>query len=238
MRNLYDIAGITVLIEYKYGYTAKFLSDYIVYDKEPEIFISCTDKELLSELEVSEIKIIEVVENACILRKLASILLKNYNTVLFHASAICYKGNAYLFTAPSGTGKSTHAKFLKELLNDEIKYINDDKPFIKYDDKISKFIVYGSPWNGKHRLSNNVNFPLKAIIKLERGETNEVEKISSTSVLNLLLEQAYLNKTEEETLKLLDIINLLFSKTEFYKLKCKAELESAKVTFNKILKGE
>ncbi|MBO5889731.1 MAG: hypothetical protein J6Q58_06310 [Clostridia bacterium] len=235
MKNIYRIADFNILIEYKYNYTFKVLEEYLVEGNvTPDIEISVTEKELEVELEKSEIKILDVVENSCILRKLANLFIEKYSAVLFHASAIAYNGNAYLFTAPSGTGKSTHTGLLKELLGDKLTYINDDKPFIKLVD--GKFYVYGSPWSGKHRLNSNVCVPLKAVIKLERSNTNSVNKLDTVSALTCLLEQAYRYDNEIGASNLLDFINKMLNSVVFYNLKCNKDISAAQVSFENILK--
>ncbi len=236
MKYLYNIADFNILIEYNYKYTYKFLEKFLSKESlEPDVFINVTQGELEKELEIAEIKIIDVVENSLILRKLATELLINHSTVLFHASSVAYKNKAYLFTAPSGTGKSTHTAFLKSLLGDEITYINDDKPFIRLID--GKFYVYGSPWCGKHMLSNNIKAPLQAIVKINRSDENSVYSLNSTEALTLMLEQAYSYKDEISTTKLLDYINLIFKQAKLFKLNCTNSIESAKVSYNNILKG-
>ncbi len=236
MKYLYKILSLNVLIEYNYKYTYKFLEEFLApIDAEPDICIAVTDSELKAELELSEIKIVDVVENSLILRKLANLLLKERGVVLFHASAISYNGGAYLFTAPSGTGKSTHTALLKSLLGDEVTYINDDKPFLALKDGVIH--VYGSPWCGKHRLSNNISAPLKAIVKINRSAVNTVERLSSKEALKLLLEQAYSYDDVEAVSALLDIINLTLKEVRLFKLNCNVSEEAARLSLNKILKG-
>lgn len=238
MKNIYNIANFNILIEYKYKYTYKFLEDFLVENDsiEPDFSISIGEKEMISEFSKSEIKIMDVVESSAILRKLANVLLSKYSTVLFHSSSIKYNDGAYLFTAPSGTGKSTHTALIKKLLGDKVEYINDDKPFIKLEN--DGFYVYGSPWRGKHRLGGNVSAPLKAIVKVTRGKENKVEKLDPLNSLNLLLEQAYSYNDVNATSILLDVINLMLGKVKFYELYCNTDIESAKVSFENILKGE
>ena len=238
MKGLYKIADLCVLIEYRFNFTKKFLKEYECNCNDKVDFtLSITDEELNIELDNSEIKILDVVESTCILRKFSYILTTKYNGVLFHGSSIAYNGNAFVFTAKSGVGKSTHTSNLKALLGDKITYINDDKPIIRYFESEDCFYVYGSPWNGKHFLSNNVKIPLKAIIKVNRGKKNEVSKISSLSALNFLVEQSYSNDDEKMQIKRFDIISKMLSKVEFYNLTCVKDISSAKATFNDILNG-
>jgi len=90
-------------------------------------------------------------------RKLSTSLV-SYKTILFHGSAIMVNNKGIIFTAPSGTGKSTHSEKWNRLFGAE--YINDDKPYISVKDE---FLVHGSPWMGVHHLGNNVSYPLSAI---------------------------------------------------------------------------
>ena len=100
---------------------------------------------------------------------------------LFHGSAIAYKGSGVLFTAVSGTGKSTHTAFWKEVFPEEVIYVNDDKPLIRFDGKVP--YVCGTPWNGKHFRGNNVDVPLKAVCLLKRGLENEMHRVSKKDAM-------------------------------------------------------
>jgi hypothetical protein len=235
MKNIYKIANFNVLIEYKYNYTFKFLEKYLTVENcTPDIYISISEEELQKEYETSEIKILSVVESSCILRKLAKCLIDNFNTILFHASAVAHNGSAFLFTAKSGTGKSTHTGLLKELLGDEITYINDDKPFIKYQNE--EFFVYGNPWQGKHDLGENISVKLKAIVKITRSKDNFVKELDTISALNVLLEQSFSYNEETSINNLLELINKMLNKVKFYELYCNKDISSAKVSYNEILK--
>ncbi|MBR3644042.1 MAG: hypothetical protein IKN57_11095, partial [Parasporobacterium sp.] len=83
--------------------------------------------------------------------------MPRYDTFLFHGSAIAVDNKAYVFAAPSGTGKSTHARLWRELLGDRAVMVNDDKPLIRVTEEES--IIFGTPWNGKHHLSRNIAVP-------------------------------------------------------------------------------
>ena len=97
----------------------------------------------------------------------------SYDTILFHGSVIAVDGIGYLFTAKSGTGKSTHTRLWREYFGDRAAMVNDDKPLLKITD--SSVIAYGTPYNGKHRLGTNISVPLKAICILTRAADNHIE---------------------------------------------------------------
>lgn len=73
--------------------------------------------------------------------------LINLGGFMLHASAIVVDNKAYLFSAPSGTGKSTHTKLWQECFGDKAIIINDDKPAIRIEE--GKCFAYGTPFSGK-----------------------------------------------------------------------------------------
>jgi len=101
--------------------------------------------------------------------------LLDYEGMVLHASALAYEERAYLFSAPCGTGKSTHARQWQEHFgSDKVQIINDDKPALRLTD--GSFYVFGTPWSGKSEYSLNVQVPLQAICFLEQSAHNWIEK--------------------------------------------------------------
>lgn len=85
-------------------------------------------------------------ETLAVYRKIADYLL-SCNTLLFHGSVITVDGEGYLFTAQSGTGKSTHTRLWREYFGERAVMVNDDKPLLHITD--SGMTAYGTPWDGK-----------------------------------------------------------------------------------------
>ena len=113
---------------------------------EVEIDAVCEEtdlKKLLTTVNISS----EMAEFINLHRKVCEYLL-NYDIIMFHSSAFALDGKAYIFTAPSGTGKSTHAKLWRERFNDRVIIINDDKPLLAFND--NGIIAHGSPWPEKN----------------------------------------------------------------------------------------
>ena len=102
----------------------------------------------------------DYLEELAVYRKIAE-KMPYYDTFLFHGSAVAVDGQTYLFTAKSGTGKSTHSRLWRKLLGDRAVMVNDDKPLIRVDD--DGVTIFGTPYDGKHRLSTNTALPLKAV---------------------------------------------------------------------------
>ena len=170
----------------------------------------------------------EQLELTAIQRKIAEGLFA-YDALIFHSSAVAVDGVAYLFTAKSGTGKSTHTRLWRQMFGDRAVMVNDDKPFLRMSS--NGVMVYGSPWNGKHRLGSNICVPLKAICVLERGEVNEIVPIAPEEALSMLLQQS--NRPTRPSLlpKYLELLDKLAGGTVFYRLRCNMDSEAALVAY-------
>ena len=229
MEGKYKIAGVVFGLKTKYAYTHRLCEEY-QSDEEEMFAIETDDVSIKREEEASEqVFPPPYLESLAVYRQLCNRILSDYDGFLFHASAVAVDGYAYLFTAPSGTGKSTHARLWRELLGERAVMINDDKPIIRCVD--GNFYVYGTPWNGKHRLSKNARAEIAAICELTRGEKNEIVRIPPAEMIRVLMNQSLRGEDGESMLKLLDLFDKLAKKTAFYRLKCNISEEAARVAY-------
>lgn len=167
-------------------------------------------------------------EVLAVYRKIAE-WMPGRDTFLFHGSVIAVDGAAYMFTAASGTGKSTHTRLWRELLGERAVMVNDDKPLIHVDAQ-GKAVAYGTPWCGKERIGNNISVPLKAVCLLERSEKNRIQKIGRGEAYPMLLQQAYRPDDAaamRQTLALLDRMDVAF-----YRLGCNMDISAAELAHN------
>ncbi len=226
MQGVYSFAEVNFLVEYKYRYTEELFKPYKV-SENPSATITLTDSDYEFERQRSSAPI-EYLENLAILRKIIVILLTEHKAVLFHGSAIKCGENGFLFTAPSGTGKSTHTRLLKEYLGEKVSYINDDKPILKVGS--NGVTIYGSAWNGKHWLGENTSAPLKAICVIKRAENNSIEKLDKALAVRTLLEQTVGYANKEQAIKLLEVISGIVDSVDFYTLYCNKDISAAKTS--------
>ena len=168
----------------------------------------------------------ETLELTALLRAVTEKLFA-YDTLLFHGSAICVDGEVYLFTAKSGTGKSTHTRLWRQLLGSRAVTVNDDKPFLRLG--AEEVTVCGNPWNGKHGLGCNMQAPLRAICILERGTENRICRIPAKEALRLLLQQSSRPRSPALLPKYMELIDALSGAVAFYRLQCNMEPSAAKV---------
>lgn len=226
------LADIVIRIEPMYDYIRQYCRDYLT--DEPERFtVRITPADIAYEREKTQegsmINFSDAyLETLAVYRKIAEKLLE-YDTLLFHGSVIAVDGVGYLFTAKSGTGKSTHTRLWREYFGDRAVMINDDKPLLKLTDEGIQ--VYGTPWDGKHRLSSNISVPLKAITVLTRAQENHITRELSRNVYPVLLQQVYRPKDAQRLQKTMKLVDSLMEKTEFYLLGCNMEPEAAVVAY-------
>jgi hypothetical protein len=144
--------------------------------------------------------------------------------MFLHAATVIYKEGAYAFSAPSGTGKTTHILKWKKLFGDNVRILNGDKLFLRcIDDEI---IAFGNPWQGKENLGENLKCPLKGIFVLKRDKTNYVRRLSAIEALKSLVDSTLFPKDREGRIKQLDFLEKLISKIHVLELHCNLDDES------------
>lgn len=166
-------------------------------------------------------------ETLSVYRKIATDLLR-FDAFLMHGAVIGLNGFAYMFTAPSGVGKTTHTNYWLKAFPDAFM-INGDKPILRFEGE--KVFACGTPWAGKEGLNKNISLPLKSICILTRGDKNEISPIGFNNIYPLLIGQSYRPKTAEDINKTMQFIKKLREITKFYLLKCNLDPNAANVAF-------
>ena len=247
------LAGIPIEVRCRYEENLEFLKDYIIdanTDREPLFTVEPAEEDLqriqdgFSRMDkaaglITYRRTEPYLENNAIHALLAEKLAEHY-ILLMHGSAMCMDGQAVIFTAPSGTGNSTHAHLWRDLFDDgsgRIWMINDDKPLLRVRDEEVR--VFGTPWDGKHHLSRNASAPLKAIVRLERGEENRLMTMGAAAAFQLLFRQVFASPNRETMRKIADLEKKLLINADhigigFYRLVCNMEPEAALVAWEGI----
>ena len=167
-------------------------------------------------------------ETLAVYRKIAE-QLPYFDALLMHGSCLAVDGQSYLFTAKSGTGKSTHARLWRETMGDRVVMVNDDKPLIRFVDGQPQ--AFGTPWDGKHRLSSNIAVPLRAICILERGVQNRIVPITASEAYPKLVQQIYRPLNALTMAKTLQLIDRLSTTVALWLLECNMDPDAARVAF-------
>lgn len=152
----------------------------------------------------------------------------SFGRLLMHGSVLSVDGRGYMFTARSGTGKSTHVRLWRNLFGERAVMVNDDKPLLRVADDGVR--IYGTPWDGKHRLSNNISVPLQAICILTRSADNHIREIRPSEAVEMLLKQTYHPDDPMALLEVLSLIDILSRHVRFYLLGCNMDPSAALVS--------
>ena len=155
--------------------------------------------------------------------------LLSFDGMMLHSSAVVMDGYAYLFSAPCGTGKSTHTTMWREAFGyDRVLMLNDDKPALRLED--GRWYAYGTPWSGKTAQNVNMRVPVGGVCVLTRGESNEITPFGGTQAVLALLEQTVRPAGIEARGRLLELMDSLLSKVPVWKLKCTPTHDAARVS--------
>ena len=144
--------------------------------------------------------------------------LLRFDGMMLHSSCIAVDGQAYLFSASSGTGKSTHTSLWKEHFGDRAVYVNDDKPALRFIN--GKVYACGTPFSGKTSLNSNVIVPVKGICLLNRGVENSIRIAARAYAVPKLFNQSYRPQDPELMDLALDILGRVIENVPVYELFC------------------
>jgi hypothetical protein len=223
------MAGVVIEIRSIYGYIHDMCAGYRIPEQPPDIVIETTNEDIVLEYDVQECEWDgDIIETFVVHRKLATCML-DYNVLLFHGSAVAVDGMVYIFTAKSGTGKSTHTSLWRRKFGDRAVMVNDDKPMLKVDK--GGVFVCGTPWSGKEHLDTNVELPLKAICTIHQAEDNHIEGVSVQNALPVLLEQSFRPDSVMDMKKMLGILGDIAEHIPIYEMGCNMNPEAADVAW-------
>jgi hypothetical protein len=226
--------GVQPLFQSTKEYCKQFLTH-----REPEFFVNMPEEDLAYEQILLDQEAVEqglkfrkfpepFLERSIIQRRVADDLVGR-NILMLHGSTVAVDGFAYLFTAPCGTGKSTHTRLWREVFGERSIMVNDDKPFLQ----ITAQGVYacGSPWSGKHGLDSNVTLPLGGICILERGTENRIVPMAAEDAMPMLLHQSYHPMDSAREAALASLLNRLTQQVPLWHMHCTKDPAAAQVAY-------
>lgn len=218
------IAGLTVEIRHLNRIALRGAAGFLCPEGQPDFSVEVTQPDIDDERERCFREEGEqalsygaaALERTAIYRKIAQILPR-YDAFVMHGAVVALDGNGYLFTAKSGTGKTTHANlWLKNIPGSFI--LDGDKPIVRLQNGIA--YVCGTPWNGKERQGTADCLPLKGIALLYRDGENTVSPIRFASAAPTLIRQTYRPEDRAALAKTLSLLSAVGEKTPLYELKC------------------
>lgn len=230
------LAGIVIDIRGQYDYLKECCRDYLT-EEAAELEIEITEQDILAECADKEAEKFgfPYLETLAVLRKIAD-LMPEYNRFLMHGAVLSWKGEGYMFTAPSGTGKSTHVALWKKYLGEDVRIINGDKPILIVDEK--EVYVCGTPWAGKEHWQTNTSVPLRGICFLKRGKQNQIRQVAAPEALPLLMGQVYYTGDAAMAKRTLELLDVVFQNVPMYLLECDISEAAVKCSFNALRNKE
>ncbi len=236
MLKYYDIAGLTVQMDCS-GRTAEQSIPYICNHPtsiditiSPERIKKISDFWKSSEPQVNDDDLQYMATGA-----LFYLHLLQHNGLMLHSSAVVVDGKAYLFTADSGTGKSTHTSLWVKHFGDRAFILNDDKPALRLEN--GKWYAYGTPWSGKDDISRNFRAEVAGIAILERGQNNEIYPYQGIEAIFAIFSQVNRTKLSDDRIKLMELLDKLISTVPIWKLRCNMNPDAVTVSYNTMSKG-
>ncbi|MBQ8622103.1 MAG: hypothetical protein IJ422_07295 [Oscillospiraceae bacterium] len=219
----YKIAGLVVEMD-SFGRTVKQGAPYRCEAAKPDIIIR-TDWQSLQKTQphLSD----EDCEYLCTGGSFYRQLL-NFDGMMLHASAVVLDRKAYLFSAPCGTGKSTHTALWKQVFGNRTVILNDDKPALRLEE--GTWYAYGTPWSGKYDMSINMKAPVAGICFLHQAEENQIKPIKGVQAVRHLLEQTSRPPEPDLRCKLMELLDLLMQKVPLWEMGCNTELEAVRIS--------
>ena len=236
-----SLAQKDIEIECHYRIVFKQCRDYLSTFDTPDLLISVSQEEMEAEASrlppitehyegVATTKFFGNVENDIVHRKIAEGMLA-FDTFLMHGAVVALDHQAFMFTAPSGTGKTTRVRLWLERYPGSY-VVNGDKPLIKVSE--SQAIACGTPWCGKEGWNTNAMVPIRAIFLLERadeGEDSTIKEINLGEAFPFLLQQTYRPKNASSMLKTIQLLKSIDGKVRFYKFRSTATTEAIRLAY-------
>lgn len=236
------IAGIPIEIHTLFDSLRNF-EPYIT-DEAPKFTVHMVKKDVDSEMERSMAECeyegiayqeysAEELENTAVYRKIAD-KLPDFDAFVFHGSCVAVDGKAYLFTAKSGTGKTTHTNLW--LKNIEGSYvINGDKPVLRIIDGVP--YACGTPWMGKENYGTSEMLPLAGICLVNRGTENIIRRTDFKAVYPRLIGQTYRPENGALVSKTVKLLELVTENVPVYELYCNMDNEAALIAYDGMKNG-
>ncbi len=214
--------------------TASFFEGFLADGgAEPEVTVESDEKLISLIMENTP----EVENLACAefnaLAYAASKGILPFGAVIFHGCAFVWRERAWIFTAPSGTGKTTQYVQWKRRFGGEIEILNGDKPVIAVED--GEVNVYCSPWKGKERMGNLLRAPLGGIIMLAQADENRIQRLGVRACAPYLYRRFVVNDLSADEMKTVCAIEeKMLEKAPVWLLCNRGDIASAELTHEEL----
>lgn len=234
-----QLAGVNLTINYNFSSTYNCLCKFYREGGEGKV-IEITEDRLLYEKRYLECKFplrkfsFAELEYNVVYREVVNYLSK-FNIHVMHGVLLKIHNSGLLFTAPSGTGKSTHAMLWKEKFGREVSIINGDKPLLKLQP--DGIMAYGSPWNGKERIGCSDQVPLRKICIVQRYSQNTLTSLDwNAETITYFLTKGIVHGIHHSIIDNLKWLKVISNYVSLYELKCNISEEAVNTAYTGMFK--
>ncbi|MBE6720743.1 MAG: hypothetical protein E7571_08865 [Ruminococcaceae bacterium] len=222
-----NFAKLNITVNCKFDYTYNFCKDYLS-NGNADFEVSVSDEETDKEIAESPYNPSRpYAESICVYRAIAE-KLPYYDRCVFHGAVISYRGRGYIFTAPSGTGKTTHIGLWQKYL-DGVEIVNGDKPVLHIEE--DGVTAYATPYAGKEGYQNHSSVPLCGICLLEQAPQNSIRRLDTAECVTHIMSQTYKPYDTGAVIKTLEMLDRLLRNIPVYLLSCNIGEEAVKYSF-------
>lgn len=157
-----------------------------------------------------------------------------HDALLLHASFIRVRGHGILFTAPSGTGKSTQADQWKEFEGADI--LNGDRAALRRSGE--RWMAWGLPYAGTSGIYRNESAPIAALVVLRQAKENRIRKLGPAEALRLIYPELSIHRWDAGFVD--KAVNLFLNVTDavpIYLLECLPDRGAVQLLKNTLTEG-
>ena len=227
-------ADTTIQINNRYQLCEQHCREYLYQDGErPDITVEVSEREIDAFIAMAQnygMKELsrEMAEIYCV-HEMIYRQLPLVGAFRLHAVAVEVDGVAYAFSAPSGYGKTTHAKLWLQQFPDRARIINGDNPVFR---KIGQtYHAYGTPFCGKERYQVKTHAPLRGLCYLTRSEINRIWRKEPSMAFGELVHGYQEMFTKENQDAYLALLQDFAETVPVYQLCCNMNPEAALVAY-------
>lgn len=154
----------------------------------------------------------------------------HHEGLIIHSSTLKWNGKGIMFSAPSGTGKSTHVQLWQKYIGDQVIVLNDDTPAVRLVD--GNPVVYGTPWAGSSNIHCNDSAPVAAIVILQQAPHNSIRLLSLQEAIVGLLPRTLLPYFYEDLMNIaMNVFEKIVSSVPVYLLQCRPDQEAVEMVY-------
>ncbi len=227
-----NFSNLNIKINSKYDYVYNFCRDYLS-EETPDFAVETTDEKIDNEIASVDFEPSRgYAESICIYREIAE-RLPEFNRCVFHGAVIEYNKKGFLFTAPSGTGKTTHIRLWKKFLGDSVEIVNGDKPILQIEE--DGVTAWATPYAGKEKYQNHSSVKLSGMCLIKRGKENRIEKVNAGEHITEIISQIYMPYEPLQSIKTLELLDRLLKEVPLYVLHCDISEEAFKTSFGALV---